>query len=110
MQKAKPKLRKPKQNVSDNLLIAIGITATISILCSAATAYLIQKTLNAFQSSHAMAGLITASGVVFDDKNTEAQLSSATLALMATRDISMAVGFGSIMVVGGLAYRAFKLR
>lgn len=90
--------------------MAIGVTAVVSILCSAATAFLIQKTLDAFQSSHAMAGLITDSGVVFDDKNTEAQLSSATLALKATRDIAMAVGFGSIMVVGGLAYRAFKLR
>ena len=57
-----------------------------------------------------MVGLITNQGLVFDDKNTEKQLSSATLALKATRDIAMAVGFGSIMVVGGLVYRAFKIR
>lgn len=91
-------------------MIAIGVTAVVSIACSAATAFLIQKTLNAFQDSHAMAGLITAEGLKFDDKNTEAQLSSATLALIATRDIAMAVGFGSVMVVGGLAWRAIKLR
>lgn len=91
-------------------MIAIGITAVVSIACSAATAYLIQKTLNAFQDSHAMAGLITAEGLKFDDKNTEAQLSSATLALIATRDIAMAVGFGSVMVVTGLTWRAIKLR
>jgi len=111
VQKEKPKSKQPKERSAEhNLLVAIGVTAIVSILCSVATAYLIQSTLEAFSSSHAMVGLITDQGLVFDDKNTEKQLSSATLALKSTRDIALAVGFGSIMVVGGLAYRAVKLR
>lgn len=107
----KPKSKQPKDAGGEyNLMLAIGVTAIVSILCSIATAYLIQSTLDAFSSSHAMVGLITDQGLVFDDKNTEKQLSSATLALKSTRDIALAVGCGSVMVVGGLAYRAFKLR
>ena len=111
MPKEKPKSKQPRDESAEyNLLMAIGVTAIVSILCSMATAYLIQGTLDAFSSSHAMVGLITDQGLVFDDKNTEKQLSSATLALKSTRDIALAVGFGSIMVVGGLAYRVVKLR
>jgi hypothetical protein len=107
----KPKSKQPKAESAEfNLIMAIGVTAVVSILCSAATAYLIQSCLETFNDSHAMAGLITDSKVIFDDKNTEVQLSSATLALKSTRDIAMAVGFGSLMVVSGLAYRAVKLR
>lgn len=111
MRKAKLKSKQPKESgANENLVLAIGVTAVVSILCSFATSYLVQKTLDAFQSSHAMVGLITDQGLKFDDKNTENQLSSATLALMATRDIALAVGFGSLMVIGGLIWRAVKLR
>jgi hypothetical protein len=111
VRKAKPKSKQPKQNgANDNLIVAIGVTAIISILCSVATAFLVQRTLDAFQDSHAMVGLITDQGLKFDDKNTENQLSSATLALMATRDIALAVGFGSLMTIGGLVWRSAKLR
>jgi hypothetical protein len=111
VRKAKPKSKRPKESdVELNLIMAIGVTAVISILCSIATAFLVQRTLDAFQDSHAMVGLITDQGLKFDDKNTENQLSSATLALMATRDIALAVGFGSLMVIGGLVWRATKSR
>jgi hypothetical protein len=111
VRKAKPKSKLPKESgANENLIVAIGVTAIISILCSASTAFLVQRTLDAFQDSHAMVGLITDQGLKFDDKNTENQLSSATLALMATRDIALAVGFGSAMVIGGLVWRAVKLR
>lgn len=108
MPKAKPKSAPQSASVEDNLLIAIGVTSIVSILCAAATAYLIQVTLDTFSSSTAMVGLITDSGVVFDDKNTERQLSSATLALKTTRDIALAMAAGSIFVAVGLLLRAVK--
>ena len=110
MPKAKPKSAQPSASVEDNLLIAIGVTSIVSILCAGATTYLIQATLNAFQDSHAMVGLITDSGLVFDDKNTERQLSSATLALKTTRDIALAMAVGSSFVGIGLLLRATKAR
>lgn len=108
MRKAKPKSAQQNASVEDNLLIAIGVTTIVSILCAAATAYLIQATLDAFSSSTAMVGLITDSGLVFDDKNTERQLSSATLALKTTRDIALAMAVGSSFVGIGLLLRAVK--
>ncbi len=108
MPKAKPKSAPQSASVEGNLLIAIGVTSIVSILCAAATAYLIQVTLDAFSSSTAMVGLITDAGLVFDDKNTERQLSSATLALKTTRDIALAMAVGSAFVAIGLLLRAVK--
>ncbi|CAB4212868.1 hypothetical protein UFOVP1435_39 [uncultured Caudovirales phage] len=100
---------KAKPSGADNLIMAIAVLSVISIACALVTAYLIQQTLDAFQSSHAMVGLITDSGLVFDDKNTERQLSSATRALMNTRDISVALAFGSTFVIAGVIARSVKL-
>jgi len=88
--------------------MAMCITVVVSILCASVTAYLIQATLDLFQSSNAMAGIITDSGVVFDDKNTERQLSSATLAMIRTRDIATAMAIGSICVLFSLVWRLFR--
>jgi hypothetical protein len=106
--KRKPKPSPPSAN--DNDIYAVGISAVVTIACAGATAYLLQYTLNAFQDSHAMAGLITAEGLKFDDKNTEQQLSQATLAMKATRDIAIAMAFGSAAVLGAIIYRVAKRR
>ena len=106
--KKKPKPSPP--SASDNDIYAVGISAVVTIACAAATAFLLQYTLNAFQDSHAMAGLITADGLKFDDKNTEQQLSQATLAMRATRDIAIAMVFGSVAVLSAIIYRAVKRR
>jgi len=104
---------KPKQSPSArgaNDLYAVLVSAIVTISCAGVTAWLLQYTLNAFQDSHAMAGLITAEGLKFDDKNTEHQLSQATLAMKATRDIAIAMAFGSAAVLGATIYRLFKNR
>lgn len=82
----------------------IGITA----LCSVVTAFILQETLDAFQDSTAMVALITDSGLKFDDKNTEHRLSSATMAMMHTRDVSIAMFVGILMASAGMTYRFFK--
>jgi len=88
--------------------MVIGITVVVSIICAGLTAYLLGLTLDTFQNSHAMAGIITDSGVVFDDKNTEKQLSQATVAMIRTRDIATATTIGSTLVLGALCWRVFK--
>jgi hypothetical protein len=106
--KQKPKPKSESGNAND--IYAVGVSAVVSVLCAGATAWLLQYTLDSFQSSHAMAGLITDSGLVFDDKNTERQLSQATLAMRATRDIAIAMAFGSAAVLGAIIYRVFRNR
>jgi len=104
--KQKPKPKPVSGN--DNDVYAVGISAFVTIACAATTAWLLQYTLNSFQDSRAMAGIITDSGLVFDDKNTERQLSQATLAMKATRDIAIAMAFGSTAVLGAIIYRVIK--
>jgi hypothetical protein len=49
--------------------------------------------------------LITDSGIKSDDLKTERQLSEATLALRASRDIAVALGVASLMMGAALAWR-----
>ena len=94
----------------DNLVIAIVIMITITALCSAVTAFILQETLDAFQDSNAMVALITDSGLKFDDKNTERRLSSATMAMIHTRDVALAMFVGIVMAAAGMTYRFLKGR
>ena len=81
---------------------------TITALCSLVTAFILQETLDAFQDSTAMVALITDSGLKFDDQNTERRLSSATMAMIHTRDVSVAMFIGLLMASAGMTYRFFK--
>jgi Ca2+/H+ antiporter len=97
-----------KARSDDALVMAVGITVVVSIVCATVTAHLLQSTLDMFGSSQAMVGIITDAGVVFDDKNTERQLSSATMAMIRTRDIATAMSIGSAFVLFSLFWRIFK--
>lgn len=100
MQNAKP-------SAENNLLIAAGIILAIAAVCSVYTAYVVDAVLSAFASTDAMVMLITDSGIKSDDLKTERQLSDATLALKASRDIAVALGVASLMMGSALAWRAF---
>jgi hypothetical protein len=54
--------------------------------------------LDSFQNSHAMAMLITDSGVLSDDKNLEGNLSVATQGLHMAKDFGLALTIGVIGV------------
>lgn len=81
---------------------------TITALCSVVTAFILQETLDAFQDTNAMVAIITDSGLKFDDQNTERRLSSATMAMIHTRDVSVAMFVGLLMASAGMTYRFFK--
>jgi hypothetical protein len=105
--------QKPKQSQSAsgaNDLYAVLVSAIVTISCAGATAWLLQYTIQSFQDSNTMALLITDAGVKSDDKNLEHQLSQATLAMKATRDIALAMAFGSTAVLSAIIYRLFKNR
>ena len=83
---------------SDNLLLSVIGLLTVCAITAVLVAYICTFVLDSFQDSHAMAMLITDAGVKPDDKNLERQLSQATLALKACRDLGWALGMGSLGV------------
>jgi len=95
----------PPRSADNNLLIAAGIILGIAGLCSVYTGMVVTAVLGAFESSEAMVMLITDSGIKSDDLKTERQLSEATLALRASRDIAVALGVASLMMGAALAWR-----
>lgn len=92
----KSKLQKPKPSpASDlNMLWAIGGLLFVALMASGFTTWACDYVLSSFQNSNTMALIITDAGLKSDDAKLEHQLSSATTALKALRDIGMAVLVG----------------
>lgn len=87
--------QKPSVSGSDtNLLIAVAGLVAFSAIAAIATAYICGFVLDSFQDTNAMVMLITDAGTKSDDKNLEKNLSSATLALKACRDLGLALAVG----------------
>lgn len=92
----------------ENLVTAIVIMIAITAMCTLVTAFILQETLDAFQDSSAMVALITDSGLKLDDQNTERRLSGATMAMIHTRDVAIAMFVGLVMASAGMTYRFLK--
>jgi hypothetical protein len=88
----------PHDHQHQNLTWALVAILVCSLIASASTAYICQYVLDSFQDSHAMAMLITDSGIVSDDKNLEANLSVATQGLHMAKDFGLALTIGVIGV------------
>ena len=81
-----------------NLHLAIIGLLTAAAITALVVALICNYVLDSFGSSNAMALLITDGGIKSDDKNLEHQLSTATLALKACRDLGWALGIGCLGV------------
>ena len=84
-----------------NLVWALVAILACSFIASLSTVLICDFVLDSFQDSHAMVGLITDAGVIFDDKNLEGNLSSATQGLRMAKDFGLALVIGVVGV--GLA-------
>jgi len=84
-----------------NLTWALIAILACTLVASASTVWICQFVLDSFQDSHAMVGLITDAGLVFDDKNLEGDLSVATTGLHMAKDFGLALVIGVLGV--GLA-------
>ena len=102
---AKPNPESRRAN--DNLLLSVVGLLLVCAITAVLVASICAFVLDSFQDSHAMAMLITDAGVKSDDKNLERQLSDATLALKACRDLGWALGIGSCGV-GVAVFVRFK--
>lgn len=99
--------RNPQKSGDNNLLISAGIILGIATLCAVYTTTVVDGVLSAFSSTEAMVMLITDSGIKSDDLKTERQLSEATLALRASRDIAVALSVASLMMGLALGWRVW---
>ena len=107
--KQKPKTAKPNlpSAAENNLLWAIVGLLSISLLAAGFTAWTCEYVLGSFQDSNTMALLITDAGLKSDDKNLEANLTTATNTLRYLRDIGLAVVVGGAGVALALLARRF---
>jgi hypothetical protein len=100
--------QKPSQPSGDaNLLLAVFSLVVVSAITAASCAWISGYVLSSFQDSSTMALLITDAGLKSDDAKLEGQLSSATLALQAVRDVAYALGIGAIGV-GAAVFIRFR--
>ena len=93
-----------------NLLIAVAGLVAFSALAAIATAYICGFVLDSFQDTNAMVMLITDVGTKSDDKNLEHNLSSATMALKACRDLGWALAVGCFGVGVAVGIRIWRQR
>lgn len=89
---------KEKQSADNNLLLAVSLLVVAALLAAAASAFICDFVLRSFEDSQAMVLLITDAGTKSDDKNLERNLSSATMALKACRDLGWALSVGCLGV------------
>jgi len=88
----------PMDHQHQHLTWALIAILVCSLVASASTVFICQFVLNSFQSSHAMAMLISDAGVVSDDKNLENNLSVATQGLHMAKDFGLALTIGVVGV------------
>lgn len=84
--------------IERNLTWALVAILVCSLIASASTVYICQYILDSFQDTHAMAMLITDSGIISDDKNLEGNLSVATQGLHMAKDFGLALTIGVVGV------------
>ena len=89
---------KQSPSADKNLLLAVGLLVTAALLSAAASAFICDFVLRSFQDTNAMVLLITDAGTKSDDKNLERNLSAATMALKACRDLGFALSVGCLGV------------
>jgi len=88
----------PTDHQHQNLTWALIAILACSLIASASTVFICQFVLDSFQSSHAMAMIISDAGIVSDDKNLEGNLSVATQGLHMAKDFGLALVIGVVGV------------
>ncbi len=90
--------RKESPSEGNNLLYAVGLLVLAAFISAAASAWICDFVLRSFQDSQSMVLLITDAGTKSDDKNLERNLTAATMALKACRDLGWALSVGCLGV------------
>jgi hypothetical protein len=95
----------PSGGSEGNLIVAVFLLTAFAGASALGSAYISGFVLDQLQSTEAMALIITDGGIKSDSKELERNLSTATLALNACRDLGWALSVGCIGVGVALGIR-----
>ena len=94
----------------DNLLLSLCFVTLFAGVSAASSAYISSYVLDQLQSTDALVMLVTDGGLKSDSKSLEANMSSATTALIAVRDFGLALSVGCAGIVIALGFRHWRGR
>ncbi len=93
-----------------NLVIAVCLLVTFAGVAAFTSAWTAGFVLDQLQNTEAMAMIVTDGGIKSDSLSLEQNLSSATLALQAVRDLGLALAFGCLAVAVAVGVRVWRGR
>lgn len=103
--------RKSNQpSADDNLVLVVCFLTAFAGLSAFASAYISGYVLDTLQSRDALVMIVTDAGIKSDSVSVEQGLSSATTALLAVRDLGMALSIGCLGIGLALGIRQYKAR
>ena len=103
--------RKSNQpSADDNLVLVVCFLTAFAGLSAFASAYISGYVLDTLQSRDALVMIVTDAGIKSDSVSVEQGLSSATTALLAVRDLGMALSLGCLGIGIALCIRQYKAR
>jgi hypothetical protein len=95
-------------SADDNLVIVVCFLTLFAGLSAFSSAYIAGVVLDTLQSRDALVMIVTDAGIKSDSVSVEQGLSSATTALLAVRDLGMALSIGCLGVGLALGIRQYK--
>ena len=87
-----------QESGSANLLLAVCLLTAFAGLTAFSSAYIAGYVLDQLQSTDALVMIVTDAGLRSDSKDLEQNMSAATLALKAVRDLGWALAVGCLGV------------
>ena len=97
-------------SADDNLVLVVCFLTAFAGLSAFASAYISGYVLDTLQSRDALVMIVTDAGIKSDSVSVEQGLSSATTALLAVRDLGMALSIGCLGIGLALGIRQYKAR
>lgn len=89
---------KPKESGASNLLLAVTLLTAFAGVSALSSAYIAGYVLDQLQNTEALALIVTDGGLKSDSKDLEQNMSVATMALRAVRDLGWALAVGCLGV------------
>jgi len=97
-------------SADDNLVIVVCFLTLFAGLSAFSSAYIAGVVLDTLQSRDALVMIVTDAGIKSDSISVEQGLSSATTALLAVRDLGMALSIGCLGIGLALGIRQYKAK
>lgn len=89
---------KAKESGASNLLLAVTLLTAFAGVSALSSAYIAGYVLDQLQNTEALALIVTDGGLKSDSKDLEQNMSVATMALRAVRDLGWALAVGCLGV------------